>query len=140
VPTGFEMTGGPNEVWSFGDQAYEIISGVLALRERLRPYLHEQLDRAARDGLPAMRPLFVDFPDDAAAWSIDDQFLLGPDILVAPVTEPGAVSRSVYLPVGTDWIDAWSGQPHPGGSTLEVPTPLSSIPVFLRVGSMVRQS
>jgi len=138
LPTGFEMTGGPNEVWAFGEQAYEIISGVLALRERLRPYLHEQMDVAAATGLPPMRPLFVDFPSDPRAWEIEDQFMLGPDLLIAPVSEPGITSRAVYLPAGTRWQDGWTGQEHPGGVVLEVPTPLERIPVFLPAGSELR--
>jgi alpha-D-xyloside xylohydrolase len=137
LPTGFEMTGGPNEVWAFGEPAYEIITGVLALRERLRPYLHEQMDAAAEHGMPPMRPLFVDFAADPTAWTIDDQFMFGPDILVAPVSEPGVVSRSVYLPAGTTWTDAWSGAVHEGGSTLSAAAPLTRIPVYLRAGSPV---
>jgi alpha-D-xyloside xylohydrolase len=84
-----------------------------------------------------MRPLFVDFPDDPEAWRVDDQFLLGPDVLVAPVTEYEARSRSVYLPAGTEWIDPWTGGTHPGGATLTVDAPLTRIPVFLRAGSSV---
>ena len=102
------MTGGPNEVWTFGEEAYEIIREVMLMRERLRPYLHEQLDRATAEGLPAMRPLFLDFPDDEQAWTVEDEFLFGPDVLVAPVTEAGA-RRRVYLPEGASWTHAWSG-------------------------------
>jgi alpha-D-xyloside xylohydrolase len=137
LPTGFEMTGGPNEVWAFGEPAYEIISGVMALRERLRPYLHEQMDAAAERGMPPMRPLFVDFPADPTAWTIDDQFMFGPDILVAPVSEPGAVDRAVYLPAGTTWTDAWSNAVHEGGSTISAAAPLTRIPVYLRAGASV---
>jgi alpha-D-xyloside xylohydrolase len=139
LPTGFEMTGGPNEVWTFGAEAYEIIAGVMALRERLRPYLHEQMDRAAADGLPPMRPLFVDFPNDPAAWTVDDQFMFGPDLLIAPVSEPGMLNRVVYLPAGTDWVDAWNDDvAHAGGSTLTVDTPLERIPVYRRAGAAIR--
>jgi alpha-D-xyloside xylohydrolase len=108
------------------------------MRERLRPYLHEQLARAASDGLPAMRPLFVDFSDDERAWTVEDQFLFGPDVLVAPVLEAGARSRSVYLPAGAQWTHAWSGQIHDGGSTIgHQEAPLHEIPVYLRAGADV---
>ena len=90
VGIGHDKTGGPNEVWSFGDEAYGLIVQTLALRERLRPYLHAQMELASSTGLPPMRPLFVDFPDDEQSWHIEDQFLFGPDLLVAPVTEYGA--------------------------------------------------
>lgn len=135
TPTGWEMTGGPNEVWHLGDEAYAIVSEVMALRERLRPYIHEQMDRAAEAGLPPMRPMFVDFPDDPEAWSIDDQFMLGPDIVVAPVTRAGDRGRSVYLPDG-HWQDAWTGEPCAAG-LLDYDAPLERIPVFVRTGAAV---
>jgi alpha-D-xyloside xylohydrolase len=137
TPTGWDMTGGPNEVWAFGDEAYEIIKGVMLMRERLRPYLHAQLDKAAADGLPAMRPLFVDFPEDERAWTVEDQFMFGPDVLVAPVTEAGARSRAVYLPASGSWTHAWSGQAHAGGSEIRQDAPLDEIPVYLRDGASV---
>ncbi|QMU69820.1 TIM-barrel domain-containing protein [Streptacidiphilus sp. P02-A3a] len=129
------MTGLPNEVWSYGDEAYRILTSYLRLRERLRPYLLRQLAEAAEQGLPPMRPLFVEFPDDPAAWTVDDAFLLGPDLLVAPVTEAGARRREVYLPSGADWTDAWTGAVHPGGSRTAVDAPLDRIPLFLRDGA-----
>ncbi|GAA4701108.1 glycoside hydrolase family 31 protein [Phytohabitans rumicis] len=138
VEFGPEMTGGPNEVWSFGPEAYEHIVAVLALRERLRPYLAEQLATAHRSGLPPMRPLFVDFPDDPSAWEIDDEFLLGPDLLVAPITEYGARSRTVRLPAGTGWVDAWTGTAYEGGSAFTADAPLDRIPVFRRDGANVQ--
>jgi alpha-D-xyloside xylohydrolase len=138
TPTGWDMTGGPNEVWTFGEEAYEIIKGVMLMRERLRPYLHEQLDRASAEGLPAMRPLFVDFPDDEQAWTVEDEFLFGPDVLVAPVTEAGARNRSVYLPEGGSWTHVWSGTVHEGGRVIEQEAPLDEIPVYLRDGASVR--
>jgi alpha-D-xyloside xylohydrolase len=124
--------GAANEVWSFGDEAYAILKELLFLRERLRPYIMTQMRRAAEVGMPPMRPLFVDFPADERGWEIEDQFLLGPDILVAPVVQPGARCRPVYLPAGTDWTDAWTGKRHDGGQTMVADAPLERIPVFLR--------
>lgn len=132
-----DMTGGPNEVWSYGQEAYPILSAHLHLRERLRPYLLELSEATHRTGAPVMRPLFFDFPDDEHAWSVDDQFLLGPDVLVAPVTEAGARERTVYLPAGARWTDTVTGELHEGGTTLEVPGPLERIPVFVREGAAV---
>jgi alpha-D-xyloside xylohydrolase len=135
--TGWTMTGGPNEVWAFGDEAFAVIKDVMLMRERLRPYLHQHLDIAARDGLPAMRPLFVDFPDDEPAWTVDDQFMFGTDVLVAPVTEAGARGRSVYLPAGARWTHAWSGREYKGGTVVDEAAPLHEIPVYLRDGADV---
>ena len=137
VPTGYAMTGGPNEAWSYGEAAYQRIAAAMRLRERLRPYIHEQMRLASRDGLPPMRPLFVDFPADPRAWLADDQFLFGPDLLIAPVLEPGASSRDVYLPAGGTWVDAATGATHDGGSVVTAPVTLDRIPVFSREGAKV---
>jgi alpha-D-xyloside xylohydrolase len=135
LPLGGEMTGGPNEVWSYGEQAYAIMSDYLHRRERIRPYLAEQMRTAAREGLPVMRPLFLEFPGDEASWTVADQFLLGPDLLVAPVTEAGAVTRGVYLPAGAAWTCAWTGATHPGGATVTLDAPLDRIPLLMRDGA-----
>jgi alpha-D-xyloside xylohydrolase len=125
----------PNEIWSFGDEAYRIIRDLLFLRERLKPYIMEQMSVASASGLPPIRPLFVDFPSDPSAWEVEDQFMLGPDLLVAPVLEEGARSRKVYLPAGAAWVDAWESQVYLGGETTLIAAPLARIPVFWRQGS-----
>jgi alpha-D-xyloside xylohydrolase len=135
TPTGYAQTGGPNEVWSYGEQAYGIISGVLRMRERLRPYIHDQMRLAARTGLPPMRPLFIDYPDDPASWEVDDQLLLGPDILVAPIYAPGQSAREVYLPAGQNWTDTATGRTRAGGITVTAEAPIERIPVFVAEGS-----
>jgi alpha-D-xyloside xylohydrolase len=125
-------SGGPNEVWSFGEEAYAIIADLLYLRERLRPYIMEQMTTAHERGTPPMRPLFYDFPDDENAWEIEDQFMFGPDLLVAPVLFEGARCREVYLPAGTTWRDAWENTPLDGGHSFKVNAPLNRIPLYLR--------
>ncbi|UIX29206.1 glycoside hydrolase family 31 protein [Streptomyces sp. GQFP] len=132
-----DMTGGPNEVWSYGEEAYPILADHLRLRERLRPYLAELSEQAHRTGAPPMRPLFFGFPEDERAWDVDDQFLLGPDVLVAPVYEAGARARSVYLPGDCRWLDPATGTFHEGGTSVEAMAPLSRIPVFVREGATV---
>ena len=135
TPALAEATGGPNEVWSYGEEAYGILRDHLSLRERLRPYLTRLSEDAHRTGAPPMRPLFFDFPDDGHAWDIDDQFLLGPDVLVAPVYEAGARTRRVYLPSGARWLDPATGRVTEGGTTLEADAPLERVPVFVREGA-----
>jgi alpha-D-xyloside xylohydrolase len=134
---GSDQSGAANEVWSFGDEAYGILSRLLFLRERLRPYVMDQMRVAAQTGLPPMRPLFVGFPADERTWDIDDQYLLGSDILVAPVLEEGARQRAVYLPAGARWQDAWTGAVHDGGQQVTAAAPLEIIPVYLREGGQV---
>jgi len=126
--------GGPNEVWSYGEKVYGILREYLFLRERMRPYIMEQMAGAAEKGCPPMRPLFFDFPDDVSAAAVDDQFLFGPDLLVAPVLVSGATRRTVYLPAGASWTDAWTGEAHAGGQTIDSPAPLDCIPLFVRNG------
>ncbi|MGX7828016.1 glycoside hydrolase family 31 protein [Actinokineospora sp. 24-640] len=135
MPFGPDMTGGPNEVWSYGEEALALIADTLRLRERLRPYLMAQMRAAHEQGTPPMRPLFHDFPDDEGAWAVDDAFLLGPDLLVAPVLTPGTTSRPVYLPAPATWTDPWTGETHPGGTTVRAAAPLDRVPVFLRDGA-----
>ncbi len=131
----FPDSGGDNEVWSFGEEAYAIISRLLFLRESLRPYIQAQMELASAEGLPPMRPLFVEFPDDPGCEAVDDQFLFGPDILVAPVLRLSQREREVYLPAGANWINAWDRQPFAGGQVVKTAAPLDRIPVFLRSGS-----
>jgi alpha-D-xyloside xylohydrolase len=128
-------SGADNEVWSFGEEVYDILRKLLFLRERLRPYIHEQMQIASERGLPPMRPLFVDFPEDLLCESIEDQFMFGPEILVAPILCEGARQRNVYLPANVEWVDAWNKKTYSGGRWLDTPAPLETIPVFLKAGS-----
>jgi alpha-D-xyloside xylohydrolase len=133
--SGIGGPGAPNQVWSFGETAYPILADHLRLRERLRPYLAAQARRATETGLPPMRPCFLDFPADPGAWLPEDQFMLGPDLLVAPVTAPGARARSVYLPAGAAWVERATGLRHDGGQAVEARAPLDAIPLFVRASA-----
>ena len=131
---GSGQTGSANEVWSFGDEAYGIIREQLAIRERLRPYVMAQMAAAAATGVPPMRALFLEFPNETPAWEVRDEFMFGPDILVAPVTVYGERARDVYLPEGASWLDAWTGAPVEGNGWTTAEAPLERIPVYLRQG------
>lgn len=127
-------TGQPNEVWSFGEEVEEIMTHYLHVRERLRPYIQKHMDIASEKGIPVMRPLFFDFPDDEKCYTIETQYMFGPDILVTPVTDAGATSCSVYLPEGSKWTDALTGKTYKGGQTIECKVSIENIPVFTRNG------
>jgi alpha-D-xyloside xylohydrolase len=129
------MTGGPNEIWSYGAEAEMIMADYIRLRERLKPYILEVMREAHESGLPPMRPYFLEFPEDARAWEEDAAYLFGRDLLVAPVLEAGARVWDVYLPSGASWTDAWTGQRYEGGQTVTVDAPLERIPLFLRDGA-----
>jgi alpha-D-xyloside xylohydrolase len=128
----FGFSGGDNEVWSFGEEAYGIIRELLFLRERLRPYIMEQMQEAQESGMPPMRPLFVDFPDDETCHDVDDAYMFGPDLLVAPILYEGARDRIVYLPEGATWRDAWTGETFAGGQYIVADAPLDRIPLYLK--------
>lgn len=127
-----EWTGAGNEVWSFGADNEAILVRYIRFRERMRPYLRQIMQAAHETGDPVLRPLFYEFPDDPAAWTPKDEYCFGPDLLVAPVLQPGAVSRPVYLPAGADWTELHTGAVHPGGRTVTAAAPPATIPVFLR--------
>ncbi|MDD2375666.1 MAG: glycoside hydrolase family 31 protein [Eubacteriales bacterium] len=127
------LSGAANEVWSYGDEAYEILKDYLELREKLRPYVTAQMEAAHKKGTPVMRPLFYDFPQDKAAWECEDAYMFGPELLVAPIMYEGITKREVYLPAGANWKNVWTGEILNGGSTVEVDAPLAIIPVFAKI-------
>lgn len=128
------VSGADNEVWSFGDENYETLKGYLELRERMKPYIKELMEEAHEKGTPVMRPLFYDFSSDGKSWEIEDQFMFGPDVLVAPVMYENMRERTVYLPEGSRWTDHWTKESFEGGQTINVQAPLDQIPVFTRNG------
>lgn len=128
-------SGQDNEVWSFGEDNYEILKKYLFIRENLRPYIRECMRQASENGSPVMRPLFYDFPEDPACWEVEDSYMFGPDLLVSPVMEGGVDSREVYLPKGAQWTDAYTHKVYEGGQTVTVPAPIDIIPVMVRDGN-----
>ena len=127
-------SGQDNEVWSFGEEVYEILTKYLFIRERLRPYVRSLMQQAHETGAPVMRPLYYDFPADKTAAEVEDCYMFGPDLLVAPVLEAGAQTRQLYLPQGCKWTDAYTKQVYEGGQFVTVPAPIGVIPVMLREG------
>lgn len=129
---GFSPTGRDNELWSFGEETFEILKKYVLIRLSLKPYLKRCFKEASDLGSPVIRPLFYEFPGDARAWETDDEYLLGPDLLVAPVLERGQTVRSVYLPAGK-WKAFRGEEIYEGGKDHEIAAPLDFIPVFERL-------
>lgn len=113
------------------------ISDAVKLRYSLTPYMYSLLRLASVEGVPIMRPLVYEFPDDPKCWDESFEFMFGPSLLVANVLEKGAESISVYLPAGAQWIDRSTGERYGGGTTVTLPVTLSSIPMFIRSGSVI---
>jgi alpha-D-xyloside xylohydrolase len=129
----FCLSGGPNEVWSYGEEVYGICEKYLRIREELRDYTRSLHKAAHETGDPLMRPCFYDFPGDGKCWKVDDQYMYGPKYLVAPVLKPNQDKREVYLPgEGIRWKGA-DGTEYEGGKTVTVDSPLDTMPVFERL-------
>ncbi|QHN02911.1 glycoside hydrolase family 31 protein [Granulicella sp. WH15] len=126
-----------NEVWSYGKQAEPILAKYLRLRYQLMPYIYSLGYMSHQTGAPFMRGLFMDFGDDPKVVNIGDEYMFGPALLVAPVTEQGRTTREVYLPAGTDWYNFWTNQRVHGGQFLTVEAPIDTIPLFVRAGSIL---
>ena len=131
-----EPSGGDNELWSFGDRDYEILRDLVFLRERLRPYIHDQMAIASKDGVPVMRPLLFDWPEDETCTSIGDEVLFGDDILFAPIVNRGETSRRVYLPAG-EWVFARDGKEYAGGQWITCTAELNEFIAFVKKGASV---
>ncbi|MCJ7566967.1 MAG: glycoside hydrolase family 31 protein [Anaerolineales bacterium] len=124
------------EPWAFDDSTLQIVRSTLHLRYRLLPYLYTLAWESAQTGLPLMRPLFWLNPQEPSYWDIQDQFLLGNDVLVAPVTEPGVEQRIVTLPPGL-WYSFWDDHPFDGPGEVTIDVSLEKIPVFIRAGAIL---
>ncbi|KAJ5636832.1 uncharacterized protein N7484_010145 [Penicillium longicatenatum] len=136
-------SGADNEIWSYGDEVYEICKRFIGIREELRDYTRGLMKEAHEKGTPVMRTLFYEFPQDKQAWDIETAYMFGSKYLVAPVFEPGQRRTSVYLPAGAYWAP-WGKvnlqheeipKIFQGGITVEVDCPIESMPVFYRVNS-----
>lgn len=125
-------SGAANEVWSYGEKVYEICRKYMEYRERMRPYTRRLMKEAHEKGTPVMRTLFYMYPEDCACWDVEDEYMYGPDVLVAPVLYAGQTKRSVYLPEGDNWVEFATGKEYTGGQRVVADAPLDVIPVFVR--------
>jgi alpha-glucosidase len=127
----------PREPWSYGEPYTTIAQSIINQRYRMLPYLYTLAEASSRTGAAMLAPLVYYFPSDAQTYSQDQEFMLGPSLLVAPVIQQGATARVVYLPAGSNWIDYYSDTNYSGGQNVTVNAPLERIPVFVRAGSIL---
>lgn len=126
-------SGAANEVWSYGEEVYEICKKYMNLRESMRDYTRILMEEAHKKGSPVMRTLFYEFPEDHECWQVEDEYFYGYKYLVAPILEAGIREKEVYLPMGADWMNIDTKEIIQGGTHSLVRADLSVIPVFERI-------
>ena len=124
------------EPWEFGSDIETIIRKYIELRYKLIPYLYELMKESEESGMPVMRALFMNYQEDSNTYEINDEFLVGNDILVAPIVSQGQTARQVYLP-GDSWIDFWSDIEYKGGTYILADAQLDKCPIYIKKGSMI---
>ncbi len=129
---GYLYTGHDNEIWSYGDEAFEIMKSQLQRRLDMKPYISSLMKEASETGAPVIRAMFYEFPEDEKCWELSDQYMFGSRYLVAPVLHIKEREREVYLPAGK-WRNVNDGTEYEGGQTVCAPAPLEVIPVFERI-------
>lgn len=125
-------TGAPNEIWSYGKENEVIFTKYIKIRDLLIDYIDNLMEDAHRTGNPLMRPLFYEFPEDVKAWDVDNIYMFGEKLLVAPIIHKDETEKEVYLPNSTEWIDIFDQKEYKGGQVVKVDAPLDKIPVFVR--------
>jgi len=125
------------EPWVFGQQVEDISRDYLELRYSLIQMMYDLTYESYITGLPINRPLFMSYPNDKDTHGIEDQFMFGDDLMVAPVVEEGTTSRQVYFPAGSRWIDYWTGDIYNGGQYSAVQAPLETMPLYIREGGII---
>ena len=128
--------GSANEPWMY-PEVTETVRDLIRLRYQLLPYLYDLTWHYHKDFTPILRPTFYAFPDDQACLIDGDDLMLGPNLLVATVVEPGQTERYIRTPAGAGWQDFWTGQGHEGGNTISLPAPMGQPPLLVREGSAV---
>jgi alpha-glucosidase len=126
------------EPWSYGTRHEAVNRRAIELRYELLPHIYQVMKEASETGLPALRPMFLEYPEDGETYGMQEQLMFGRDLLVAPVLREGATEREVYLPAG-EWYDYWTGRPVGGKRRLRVPVTLESIPIYVRGGAFLFQ-
>src|SRR5688572_26526154 len=128
---------GNKEPWEYGDEFTAINRASIELRYRFLPQLYSLFYKHERTGQPVMRPLWYEFPNDKLTYLVADQYLVGSDLLVAPVVKDGMRNRHVYLPAGAQWINWWTGEQLEGGKQHWIEAPLDRLPLFVRAGAVI---
>lgn len=128
------------EPWEFGKEVEDISRKYIEMRYKMMPYLYDIVRESNLTGLPVIRPLFMEFAEDKKCYGIEDEYMYGDEILVAPVLDEGAVKREVYLPNGSDWYGLENGIKYEGGKSYTIDAPLNIMPLFVRSGAIIPET
>ncbi len=123
--------------WTYGEECLANFRKYVQLRHSLVPYLYTLAEEAHRVGTPMLRPLLFEYAEDAESWGVEDQYVVGPYLLVAPVMSEDTFSRQVYLPAGFEWVDFWSDSIYAGGQKITYDAPLDVLPLLARRGAIL---
>lgn len=126
----------PQEPWRFGKEVVDISRKYIELRYRFLPYMYDLFYQGETTGLPVMRPLVLAFPEDPEVRNLNSEFMVGEQILVAPVLEQGATKRMIYLPAGI-WFDYWTGERVEGSQYILRDAPIDVCPIYIKAGSIL---
>ncbi len=124
------------EPWVFGEPYESVCRRMIKLRQRLLPYLYTLFEECHRTGAPILRPLLFEYPEDETTYTMDDEFLLGDALLIAPITRPGIEHRHVYLPRGT-WSHYWTGERIEGPAHILAHAPLGEPAIYARANTAI---
>lgn len=124
------------EPWRFSEEIVDIYRKYVNLRYQLLPYFYDKMYETEMTGIPMIRPLVLHYPEDKNVWNLNDEFMLGESLLVAPVVEQGATKRMVYLPQG-EWYDYWSKEKIKGGTYIIKDAPLDVCPIYVKAGAIL---
>lgn len=124
------------EPWAFGEKYEKVIKKFIRLRYKFMPYIYNLFYESSQSGLPIIRPLFMEYPDDENTYDLSYQFMVGEDILVAPIYEKGKRKKLVYLPQA-NWINYFTGEKYNGGQYIIEDSPLEKMPLYIRGGAII---
>ncbi|HET7657547.1 MAG TPA: TIM-barrel domain-containing protein, partial [Bacillales bacterium] len=124
------------EPWAFGEKYEAIIKKYIELRYKWLPHLYPLFKQTHETGIPVMRPLFMEYPGDPCTYNLSDQFMIGSDVLIAPILTPDTQQRAVYLPDG-EWYDYWTDQKYAGGRHYLIKADLETLPIFIKAGAFL---
>ncbi|WP_369404940.1 glycoside hydrolase family 31 protein [Piscibacillus salipiscarius] len=127
------------EPWQFGEKYEEVIKKYIQLRYKWLPHLYKLFKDASETGVPVMRPLFMEYPNDEETYQLFDQFLIGSNVMIAPVLRPGVNDRMVYLPEGV-WYDYWTGDKLEGGKRIIAHAELDHLPIYVKSGTILPEA